>query len=295
MPFVTGSAGDITALRTAIINACTANGWTLAGDVLSKGTAFLRLQVVGTALESLGGTGIDGGNLLTGVAPHVVRVGSWGVSPMQFPATYEIHIHTAPDEVYCLVNYNVTDYQWLAFGLSSVAGMAGTGMWFGATYFNSPLSDEVNLAADGVGTNNNRESVALFHHGFAQRQHFVHHGFDSFSWSVEGALIPGSTLSSLKAVAPLYERSPNSDGDAPLLPLRSYVMRLQNKSALAVDCEHARLVRIDNFEPRDVITIGADKWRLYPWWRKSLVGRDGGFAITNSGTMGWAIRFDGVP
>ena len=56
MAYVSGTANDLAALRTAIINACTANGWTLSGSVLSKGSLYLSIAVNGNFLDIQGGT-----------------------------------------------------------------------------------------------------------------------------------------------------------------------------------------------------------------------------------------------
>lgn len=305
MAFVTGSAGDLASLRTALINACTANGWTLSGEVLHKGNVFVRLQVVGGWLEALGGTGIDAGNLITGPAPNAVRLGAIGVSPLLFPATYDIHVHTIPDEVYCVVNYNVTDYQWMAFGITTVTGLGSTGMWVGASTAGTNLQafNSIKINSSGQIPSALGMTPVLFgdrpqaFNSIPPGSSYISHGLNGSVWNNGIGVLsdPNEINSSIASAFPIHARQPYADGDIVLSPLRAMLNVSGNRTSLVVDCAHARLARIDNLEPRDVITLGADQWRVYPWFRKSLTLRDGDINITHTGTMGWAIRFDGVP
>jgi hypothetical protein len=84
-----------------------------------------------------------------------------------------------------------------------------------------------------------------------------------------------------------------------LLPLRAWKERTPYKSSLVADLANARLLRIDNITPGDILTIGTDKWKAYPWYRKNVSARDGSgnqgsaYNINHTGTFGWAIRYEG--
>src|SRR5699024_24385 len=123
-------------ILAAVQSACTANGWTLSGEVLHKSTCYVRVAMQGESQISIcGGTGIDGSNNLTGGAPNTNYFGA-GYSPaMTFPATYHIHVLDAPGEVYVFVNYAVTGWQWLAWGQSNAFGAPGSGIWFGGPMY----------------------------------------------------------------------------------------------------------------------------------------------------------------
>lgn len=62
--------------------------------------------------------------------------------------------------------------------------------------------------------------------------------------------------------------------------------------------EHIRYVRIDNYNSGDIITLGADKWKVYPLIEKNLITRDGETGVSvgtgHSGSIGFAVRYDGV-
>ena len=80
-----------------------------------------------------------------------------------------------------------------------------------------------------------------------------------------------------------------------LLPLRCYKERPSYKSSLIADLANARLVRINNLAPGDIVTLGAEKWKTFPWYRKDLSYPNGGVTgnYNHSGTFGWAIRYQG--
>lgn len=154
MAYVSGNASSLSDLLTALRNACTANGWTLSGNVLEKGTCFveiLYIPKVGATthvdfgfLQIRGGTGKDGSNNLTGAPPDFAagRPACGIIGPMgnttgvsvytdwDWPVTYYIHINDTPDEVYMMVNYFSNQYwQGMSFGQSPAPGCPDTGNW----------------------------------------------------------------------------------------------------------------------------------------------------------------------
>jgi hypothetical protein len=155
MPLVTGTANSMSDLVTALRNACTANGWTLSGNVLHKDGCYADVRTVVGAIPSTrpsigsrdyivvrAGNGIDGSNALTDEPPTHAAIGplvnSGGATDLAyldwtFPVTYHIHVNAAPDEVWLAVQYNGTYFQHLAFGKSPTPGNPGTGNWLFAT------------------------------------------------------------------------------------------------------------------------------------------------------------------
>ncbi|GHU11494.1 hypothetical protein FACS1894185_4820 [Betaproteobacteria bacterium] len=148
MPFITGQATTYQGLLDALTTALAANGWAANGICWSKNGCHVSLeftdyraygwatQVSRPILRVVAGNGVASG-ALTDPAPQGHALGTQASlenSGITFPATYCIHINTAPDEVYFFVNYNLTFWQWLAFGQSPVAGLPGTGNWAGGTF-----------------------------------------------------------------------------------------------------------------------------------------------------------------
>lgn len=173
MPFVTGNAASLADVLTAVRNACTANGWTLSGNVLHKSGCYVLMDMqtcpapatrpsIGTRqyLRITAGNGIDGSNNLTDAAGISACVGP-GVDngnsstlaylDWAFPVTYSIHINTAPDEVWVAIQYNGVYFQHIGFGKSPAPGNPGTGNWFYATFGQAAYTDSNHIYKTLVG------------------------------------------------------------------------------------------------------------------------------------------------
>lgn len=292
MAYYSGSAGDMAAVRAALVSACTAEGWSWdAGtEVLSKSSIYARIRVVSGYLELLGRTSAGSGD-----APSVVRIGQLGVTPVTWPAAYEVFVFDT--EVYLVINYSIDYYQWCAFGGSNVEGLPGTGMWLGAT-LEANNATGISITNSTGDNSNNTVTPALFWATNIQlesrnRNCYVNSGFDSEGWNL--TLAGGVNQVGVSQLVPLIGLLPNSwNSEAVLLPIRCYKRRPSSKISLVADLEHARYTRVDNYLPGQVIIIGADRWKVFPWYLKNIVGRDGGNGgISHTGTFGWAIRYEG--
>jgi len=299
MAYYSGSAVDMAAVRTALVNACIAEGWSWnAGtEMLSKGLMFLRLQVTSGYLAALGRTSAGAGD-----APGVVRIGQIGITPITFPASYEIFVF--PDEVYLVVNHSVDFYQWMAFGLSSISGLTGSGMWLGASIGasnDSASSGVYILATVGGAIGPDRTPAALFWSTIyptgvqvANRNCFVNSGLDGEGWLLNNAGV--NSLVGALSCAPLIGLLPSSwNSEAVLLPIRAFKARPSNKISLVADLQNARYTRVDNYSPGQIVTVGDEQWKIFPWYRKDSANRNGFSAssgVAHSGTFGWAIRYE---
>ena len=317
MAYVTGIANSMADLLAAIQSACTANGWTLTGSVLSKGTCFVQLTVVGESIDVLAGTGYSG-SAITGTPYRSARLQAVSSIAITYPATYDIHVHAAPDEVYVLLNYNVTRWGWLAFGQSPAVGIPGTGNWQAAMCSADATVGGICIAPGGIAPTaapaatsaaiGFRINASGTPQNSTDGQNFrFHHGLDTAAgWSSngDGAGVPDayqtgwqsgpSRAVTVLPLAPQLARLPNLwNGETVLLPLQPHVYRASGKVSLVGELGHARCLRNDNLADGEVITLGADRWKAYPWHRKNTGARDGGTNADHSGTLGWAIRYDG--
>lgn len=316
MAYVTGSATSMADLLTALQTACTGNGWTLSGNVLSKGTCYASVTVSGSVMSIFGGTGIDGSNALTGGYAYDAQMRYLAGQAITWPATYEIFIASDPDEVYVVLQHNVTRYLWLGWGQSPAAGIPGTGNWYAASAGHDSSSSTIAIAPVGMhpvgvptfsvpgigfitqidGITANAQNPVNF---------FAQHGLDSNAWSAEGSngagSLPNDYFNNRPSVAccapyldPLLSRQPNAwNGESVLLPIQMYVDRGSSKRSMVSELGHARHVRIDNIDPGQIITLGSDSWKVYPWYQKNAAERDGTTGGTHTGTLGWAVRYDG--
>ncbi|MDF3932930.1 hypothetical protein [Pseudomonas citronellolis] len=302
MAYYNGMASDMSALRSVLVDACTAEGWSWnsSTEMLSKGTMFLRLQIVSGYLTLLGRTSASAGDM-----PNVVRIGALGGVAISFPIAYEIFVFDA--EVYLVANYNVNFYQWCAFGKSTVQGLPGTGMWVAASLGPTSAVNGIGMGATFGGaasTSQDWACPALFWMTnsldtvrLASRNYYIHSNLDAGGWSL-GAASNEGLRPGIAAMAPLISVLPNAwNSEAVLIPARAYKTRLESKVSMVADLDHARYTRVDNYAPGQIVTLGDDRWKVYPFYQKNTISRDGSPAsttpVTHSGTFGWAIRYEG--
>lgn len=80
-----------------------------------------------------------------------------------------------------------------------------------------------------------------------------------------------------------------------MIPFSVYENRGSSKQALVMQPKNSRFLNIANYEPGQIITLGADKWKVYPFAKKNASGMtsEGQYYTADSGRHGWAIRYDG--
>lgn len=162
-----GNFSSFGSLQTSVETALQTEGWTLDSGILSKSGVFVRLTANATSLTLEGGTG-QAAATLNGAAAFGVKIMDYTAAPMNFPATYDLHIHDNPDEVYLVVNYNADRYQQLSFGKSDVEQIGGTGAWFTGTFrsdANAAAASRliyINTYGNGIGTLGGDMGLGLF-------------------------------------------------------------------------------------------------------------------------------------
>lgn len=331
MAYVTGTANSFADLLTALRNACTSNGWTLSGNVLHKGTCYAESMLnagayfshpnPGSTISVRAGNGIDGSNALTDSAVSGVGAPRMGVVPSTtplvdwvWPVTYHVHVLTAPDEVYFRVNYNGGQkWQQLSWGQSPASGNAGTGNWASAFMSGSippPSLTDSCLAVSPAGAVINVFSSLLLAcepffgvpgsggavDGISANAH-MHGAIDNTSglpvWTPDNfAVTTSGSASAATAVVPLLAYSPNAwNQQAGLLPVHVLQYRPSAKVSLIGELGHLRFLRNDFIADGEIVTLGSDRWKVYPMHSKNIAARDG--APSHSGTLAVAVRYDG--
>ena len=319
MAYYSGNAANFADLKTAIENACVAEGWTLTSTVLFKGSCNVQFTATGTTrLVMRGGTGRSG-STLTNPATNGVKVESIVGDPITFPVAYEIHILTAPDEVFVVMNHNADRYQTLAFGQSPTPNLPGTGVWI-----SGGLQEAANVSssaiyglyfdpATGCGTSgfsssssNQRNAMGLFNstsgnnsvHG--QRSTFFHDGLDGGTgWcptTVSTATYTDDGQSpGMMPYGTLYTNTPSTAYYTTfLIPMYGFRNRPSFGISISICVEHARHARLNYHDPGDIIEFGGEQWKLYPHYRRDLSQPNGANAtIFHSGTYGFAVRYTG--
>jgi hypothetical protein len=237
-----------------------------------------------------------------------------------FPVFYDIIAH--PDEVYIFMNHGeqgippghtvLDEFQYLAFGTGNVPGLPGSGAWISGTFSGATpgysytdsfsnsfaMQDNQNRWGDHSSTSAGqpmRSAGAIFASTKLRSQDsnsFVHHGFTDFAvstWNL-GRDVSDGEFGQMPLLPLLFTQPSGWNDGAALLPIRAYIPRPQGFMTLVADLRHARNVRIDNLDPKEIYTLGTERWMVFPWAQKNLVARNGGNGINHSGTFGVAVR-----
>lgn len=303
------------------------------GDLFYKIDYQANANNLPESLVFMSGTGVSGG-VLTNVSTVTPRMGRerHNAYDPTWPMSYSIHIFTAPDEVYFVARHSVDRFYWAAFGQSNTPGLSGTGAYLSANFCKYDASTygggtdysriytfslTVNSLSAGSGPSyyTYTYSSGMF---FANtvgpystvtstfglyKQDTIHTGLMSTYGGWNGtpnetaATSPGM-CSAMKYLQELLWNQPNAwNNEAILLPINIYENITTTTVALVHTAKHARYVRVDYYEPEQVITLGPDKWKIYPFIKKNAQfpasTKGTGNAENHTGCLGWAIRYDG--
>jgi hypothetical protein len=315
MPYYSGTLASRNDIIPAIVAHCTDNGWTwnASNNTLYKGDVFLVLtNVTNTAYQTIK---IDVRTALNAEALNLpAYIQTWSstanhVFTWTWPANYEIFI--SETEVYVIFNFNSNFYTWLAFGVSNLADqLPGNGMWFSVS---SPTVQTV-FGMDSANTNGKNGSVynhtvsaggLLWHTGGAG---YLYHGYPNTSGNGYAYTDNPWVLSCAPGphIFDLINRLPNVWNDEiVLLPIRLFVIsKIPSASTanipapvrryLVGELQDCRYCRNTYHAPGSIVTIGQDRWKIYPHLRRNVDVPNAGYNITtHSGTFAFAVRYDG--
>lgn len=313
MAYQTGTVNSLPDINVTIRTFLAANGWTWdsGNSTIHKDLMFIKLFDTTNYVYYQASTALTGGD----VAPYVgmglpnTLTATPTPSPITFPATYFAFLNG--DEFYFVINYNSTLYQYVCWGKSTIDVGTGTGTYISAS-LNYPRSfgavgSQIATRADGtVPSSPSTTSSAPF---FGQSywaassnntsSDYVHTiladtGLPSNPWNIGNSLNSGAANIGNRYMSALLAVQPNTwNGEAILLPIRCYKRLLSNKTALVLDLQTAKQCRIDNFTDKEEITVGSDTWKIFPFFQRNTIQRDGPTSAADayhSGTFGWAIK-----
>jgi hypothetical protein len=301
MAYTTGSAVSFSALHTALKDACVASGWAWdAGEeVLSKGTMFVKLSVTTTPYSG-GLTALGRTSLTTGNGPNLVQIGAMLGVPLTFPVTY--HCFTFTNEIFFIISYGA-EYQYLTFGQSTQPGLAGTGCYYSGSLsasIQTIVGREPGVYLLGGGSyyttiNYPAFGWSTFFSSEQPKNTFIHSDLDGDGWRLDNGLI--GEFYEDDAVGRYYaydllKTQPNTyNMESVLIPYRLIKVRPNNLFSQVMEAENCRHIRTDYYPDESILTIGLDKWMVFPHFKRNLAARDGGAG--HSGTLGWAIKYEG--
>lgn len=316
MAYYSGQATSYQELLDVLVASCVAEGWTWADGILNKNNLFI-LPYISTSLTTHKGPGliIQGGTGKTGsslVEPSLVepRMGAIGGAVTKsknvvFPCNYNIHIFTEEKitEVYFIVKFDVDKFYYLAFGEAVFSG--GFGLWLTGSvpkYYNTSNSggdQGWSISQTGGGSNSYSYYSGPFwsneYRGGNKNTDAIYLKGNESKWlEVSGTLQTLDAINASVYKAPLIARQPSVfSSESIFIPIDIFITAASSKCSLAISLNNSKYLRINNYEPEQIITLGHEKWKIYPFYRKSLLLPNGGNDMTHTGTFGWAIRYDG--
>lgn len=301
MAYYSGVCTDYQHLADILVEKCQVHGWAWQDNILSKDDLFVKLTVSQKDRSNAGGIIIAGGTgkqgtTLINPSTHTPRLGNPSYThndETHFPARY--HCFVFDNEVYLLVAVG-SYYYYLAFGKSAlIVSNNANGLWLSATALVGSFSHtnhvNINTTYGGAGGWVSLIAPAPFWcraDSFAQQNNsIICHGLDNQLWSA-------GSVSAFCTFEPLIERMPtNNFLDSPLLPYNIYAYRPENKLSLVAQLTNVRCVRVDYYESEQILTLGHERWMVFPFYKKEIRSRNGGGWIDHTGTFGWAIRYEG--
>lgn len=323
MAYATGTVNSASQLKSVITSFCTSNGWSLSGNVLSKGTSFNILLAETSEIFSIQGSNNSAGTLNTCEYKRYTYV-----TATSWPVTYFIQVNTNPDLVVVVLQYETDKHQQIIFGnISKINNSAFPGgNWFWASKFYNPnlyiTANDINVALATnprleLLDNTNMEvrcSISSLGSNIPFARAFggeytsgvgggcihangLHLEIDGVIWDSGLNPIPSNRtkVHFHNMIPTLLTKSPNTwNGQTHLIPVH-IIFNANGGQMYLGHVEHLRFCRVDNYNPGDVITLGTDKWKVFPWHYKDSVNRNGSQSINGClGTLGFAFRYDGA-
>jgi len=311
MPYQTGLATSFTDLQTTLETFATTNGWAFTSGVLSKSGCHVKFESSATYLRFQIGSGDDGGGNLTGAFDFTgassggsyVKAGTGfqivdtrNGQTAQFPITYHLISLANPDNIFLIINYNIAHCQHLAFGNFEKYGTWGGGQYGSGTtarYSTTQrgfLDYSVTYEADEHGAGAYLFAVYGNYSGLYDRV-----PSSAVKCDVDGEDWRGFAHSGKTSIPNYWERTCSAAAwSQPYLTILSTINlqpvmcppvlcigRPARMHSIAGIMPHVRYLRIDNYNVGDVISVGSQRWIVFPHTNKQHYNG------------GWAIKYDG--
>lgn len=310
MAYSSGTVTTAAGLVSAIQAFATVNGWTVAGDYISKGDVYVHLWA-----ESVKEIRIQGARGGTWTEPDICAryaklyfaAGySWPAS-----ATYHLFYSGTPDTLWCTLNWDVVRWMHIGFGMLSKLGTWTGGQWFFATgcmHFGGNhllIQEHIDGLFQSISTSGEDSPALPFwssrdRAGYSGKNSFVECALRGHIWEATGALNDsgdGNTIHCPTVITPTQKRSPNAiNAQTILTPFDLYLRDTDDYYMAIGRPEHIRFVRLANYNPGDTLTIGSDAWRVYPAYVLDATQPDGKLGCygctPSTGNLGIAVRYD---
>lgn len=288
MSYYNGTVANLSGLLTALTTACVTDGWTYAGGELVKHGCYFPISVdaYSGAYQRLRMQIKDPSDSAVSLVSGIKEQSDIVIS---YPAEY--HIFTFDKEVYTVLNISPGTYAWISFGASSIS-VPGTGAFLSASGSDNVQADR-EYNRPGFFFSNPTNSYRIHQASSMDTGFSFCYPFRTDDTGVNLG-IPASTW--YYWAYGIGTTQPNNfSGESILTPMQIWSEYSSSKYCLTFVSEHARYVRIDNYEDEQIITYGADKWMIFPWMKRNAATRTkfDDYSTANTGTFGWAIRYEG--
>ena len=287
MAYYNGTVANLSGLLAALTTACVTDGWTYAGGELTKHGCIFPISV-DTYSSPYTRLRMQIKSPTTSNSSSLASIREMSTVSISYPAEY--HIFSFDREVYCILNIAPGEYAWLAVGCSSIS-VTGSGAFLAGSCgsatkttleYNNPM-----FFRSGS-TNTSQISSSFFHTGFSYPLEF-YPGTSNIS-------LPLGAFGWYESTYGIGTTQPNNfSGESILTPLQIWAQFSASNHCLVFVSDHARYLRIDNYEDEQIITYGADKWMIFPFMKRNSASRSNvnPYHEKSSGTFGWAIRYEG--
>lgn len=304
MAYYQGVANSLEDLLSALHSALLANDWQYESGWFSKEGCSVSLEVVdfnpARVLRVRGRSSSGVSPVYHGLGDLAVywnnATREYNARGMSFPVTYQIFVHDNPNECYLLVKYDNEFYQWLAFGRMAMP-LEGSGVWTGGTAGAGSRGNTrwplFNISSIGGSSNGNADTTSggLFWVTSPSLSTGAFTSTGAVEWAPGVWEYGGYSIS---GISKLVSAQPSAWNDeSVLISIKPLARRPENKVLQVGEIQHARYLRIDYYEPGDIIQLGSVRWMVFPFYRKNSQARDPGGNTDHTGTFGWVIRYDG--
>jgi len=312
MAYQSGTVNNIADIVSTLNTFAAANGWTNTSGVLSGGLGHVEVTANATYPDDVllvkGANNVD---MTTGLCPQNSGNRFYNVT---WPLNYYLHAFTVPTNLIVMfINYSTTKWQWVIFGdIEKYVTFTG-GNFFSASFGTSGSSAAAVVAMTETGTANGGSAgyssmgPGLFWHtrnynsfngGYSTlRGTHLHAEIDGYIWPGAGSSASDNFPTFSNRIDPISQNNQNPnkwDLHSPLLPYWVWMPRSDGKTTPIGHVPNVRFIRNTYIDPGEIITIGADKWKVYPFHERDVNNPTAwSESARTSGTMALAVSYDG--
>lgn len=314
MAYQTGTVATPEGLISALASFAQANGWAYSGSMLSKGGCYVSVNLSGTTAISIAGSRNG-----TFVAPDLCpRTSYLRLDPWPTTLVYHFIAFQNPDTIWVTVNWDVTSFAHMGLGTIQKYGDWAGGMWFHGQHAagSNDKNTEVYMVKGGpnapyflssakcCGLFWSQRDYSVWGDPSASKVSFVHCELRGEVWPATNG--NGNDETDLNIIhcptvlAPSHYYTPNVyNGQTIITPFELYLQNTDGHYMSIGHVGHLRFVDMLNYNPGDILQIGSDRWKLFPWAKIDPRYPDGRNVDSNNGAfgtgyLGVAVRYDGV-